>query len=450
MGVRVRERTRQAFKNLAWSRSTSFELRLTVLELLMSDTSEEGSADSKRMARLLLPTEKSPEVIRVLCNACVTNGWDDLVPALVRSYSRESPNVPDGDRDERIAIDALRNGEAVEAVVFEIFLDPGAGLDDGQELAVLRVAKRTRDDAWGLLSRLDGGRGMRERLLASVDVGSLRDAQTGMVLGDLGRVWEGFGFLPSTALELEWLEGILRNPVKAKDEKNQQWWADAKGVFDGLSSEQREGLSLRHLEALRWASAHRPAWIEMDLRSLRGVLADRLAGREHQKRKSEKGESRRLESLRDWSSQMTWADVLGILVIDEAISGAELIEQVFIQRELDRKDTKTEYGGIIDVDGGDEYRVVFFRPRARDRVSDERFVASDDMMRFSDRAIAHYHFHANKRNNAKYAGPSGGDLINASLSGRACVVFTSLGKRELNVDVYLPSGVVIDLGRIVR
>ncbi|MBL4591995.1 MAG: hypothetical protein JKY96_08555, partial [Phycisphaerales bacterium] len=115
-GVRVRERTRQAFKNLAWSSATSPELRLEVLDLLMSDTSEEGGADSKRMARLLLPTEKSPEVIRVLCQRCAENGWDDLVPAIVRSYSRVSPNVPDLERDERRAIESLRPNEQIESV----------------------------------------------------------------------------------------------------------------------------------------------------------------------------------------------------------------------------------------------------------------------------------------------------------------------------------------------
>jgi len=132
------------------------------------------------------------------------------------------------------------------------------------------------------------------------------------------------------------------------------------------------------------------------------------------------------------------------------LSDRSVIEQLFIQRGLDREDEKTEYGGVLDADSNNQFRAVLFRPRARDRVSDERFVASDDMMRFSDRSLAHYHFHANQRNNAKYAGPSLGDFLNAAESGRTCVVLTSLSTNELNVDLYQPDGVVIDLGKIVQ
>ncbi|MEA5615154.1 hypothetical protein, partial [Nodularia spumigena] len=63
-GVRVRERTREAFKSLAWSNSTEERVRATLIRLLMSDTSEEGAADSLNMARLMLPTERSPEIVR--------------------------------------------------------------------------------------------------------------------------------------------------------------------------------------------------------------------------------------------------------------------------------------------------------------------------------------------------------------------------------------------------
>jgi len=83
-------------------------------------------------------------------------------------------------------------------------------------------------------------------------------------------------------------------------------------------------------------------------------------------------------------------------------------------------------------------------------MNDQRFVASDDMFRYSDRSLVHYHMHANKRDNGKYAGPSATDLVNVMMSGRTNLVFTSLGKRELNIDLYLPSGAVIDLGQIVE
>lgn len=449
-GVRVRERTRQALKNLAWSNATEAELRLVVLDLLMSDTSEEGAADSKRMARLLLPTEKSPAVVRVLCERSVANGWDDLVPAIVRSYSRVSPNVPDADRDERRAIASLRPGERIEDVVFETFLQPTAGLVDEQERAVLRVSERVRGDAWGLLSRLDPDRSVRRELLRRGAQGRSISPETEGLLADLRSVDATFGIVPETGMELEWLTQILRNSDADRAAANRGWWGEASSAVARLSGEQRDGLELRHLEAIRWADAERSAWIGMDRTALRRELARRLDGREHKKRKAEKGESRRLESLSDWSAVLGWADLLTILVVDEAVMDRSVVEQLFVQRGLDREDESTEYGGVLDADSDERFRAVLFRPRARDRVSDERFVASDDMMRFSDRSLAHYHFHANDRNNARHAGPSMGDFLNARESGRTCVVITSLGTDELNVDVYQPDGVVIDLGKIVR
>jgi len=449
-GVRVRERTRQAFKNLAWSSATEPELRLVILDLLMSDTSEEGGEDSMRMARLLLPTEKSPAVVRVLCQRSVENGWVDLVPSMVRSYSRVSPNVPDSERDERKAIEALRPGQSIESVIYGVFLDPGAGLADDQERAVLRVTERVRGDAWGLLSRLDPDRTVRRDLLRRGTAGQTLDAATEGLLADLREVDVTFGILPESAMELEWLSQILRNSDTDRAAANRAWWGEASSAVGRLVGEQRSGIELRHLEAIRWIAAVHPEWMTMDRAELRRVLSDRLAVREHQKRKAEKGESRRLESLNDWSSVLGWADLLTILAVDEALSDRSVIEQLFIQRGLDREDEKTEYGGVLDADSNNQFRAVLFRPRARDRVSDERFVASDDMMRFSDRSLAHYHFHANQRNNAKYAGPSLGDFLNAAESGRTCVVLTSLSTNELNVDLYQPDGVVIDLGKIVQ
>ncbi|MEL6796707.1 MAG: hypothetical protein AAFO89_07765, partial [Planctomycetota bacterium] len=44
--------------------------------------------------------------------------------------------------------------------------------------------------------------------------------------------------------------------------------------------------------------------------------------------------------------------------------------------------------------------------------------------------------------------PREGDLNYAALYGRTCVVLTSIDDGVMNVDVYFPSGAVIDLGVI--
>ena len=448
-GVRVRERTRQALKNLAWSSATTPDLRYTALDLLMSDTSPEGDADSAKMARLILPTEEDRQAVRIILQHAIRAKWQGLMPAIIRSYARVAPGYPDAERMERKAIEALSPGQPLETVVFEVFLDPLKGASNREERSILRVADRTRDDAWGLLARLDQDGSKRTALLDSnIDL-SASDAGTQQTLSDLQVLWNDFGILPDQAMELSWLRQLRRSSDEKWAANNVVWWEASRSVVSTLSGEQREGLELRHLEAIRWADENHPEWLTMRRDGMAGFLGDRLSSRTHVKRKADKGDQPRRERLGDWESQLSWGDLLTILVVDEAVHSEAVVEKLYIQRRLDKKDTKTEYGGIFDVDSkSGVHRAILFRPRARDRVSDERFVASEDMIRFSDRALAHYHFHANERNNEKYAGPSHADFINAETSGRTSVVITSLKDDQLNVDLYQPDGVVIDLGII--
>jgi len=448
-GVRVRERTRKALKNLAWSNATSPGLRVRVLELLMSDESAEGSADSRTMARLLLPTERSPDAVRVMASAAVEGGWTELTPALVRSYARVSPNVPDIDRDERAALISLSGGDSIEEIVFEAFLKPTTGIEDEREQVVLRLAQRTRDDAWGLLSRLDPNGDLR-RLLIESEIDEDSENASRVLVADLRAAMNDFGVMPESSMQIQWLTNLRHHSDPRNERLNGLWWAQVKEAVAGLGGNQRAGLGLGHLEAVRWAAANRPAWLALDRDGLFGVASTRMSQRKHLKRKSQKGEGRRLERLGDWAGVLSWGDLLTVLVVDDALGNAGVVDQIFRQRALDTKDESTEYGGVIEADAEDGFRAVLYRPRMRDRMNDERFVASDDMFRFSDRALVHYHMHANKRNNGRYAGPSLEDLANAKESGRANLVFTSLGDDELNVDVYFPNGAVIDLGRIYQ
>ncbi len=447
-GVRVRERTRKALKNLAWSSATSPDLRYTTLDLLMSDTSPEGNADSARMARLILPTETDRQAVRIILQHAIRAKWQGLMPAIIRSYARVAPGYPDEDRMERKAIAALEPNQQLEAVVFGVFLDPLKGASNREERSILRVADRTRDDAWALLARLDKDGSQRVRLLESgIDL-STSDKGTRETIDDLVACWTEFGILPNQAQEIAWLRQLRRSKDDKVATKNRQWWSEAAKAVSSLNYQQRSNLEIRHLEAIRWASIERADLLSMDRNGLLETLADRLSKRTLVKRKSDKGKQPRKERLSDWQDQLSWADVLTILVVDDAIGTPSVVEKLYIQRKLDKKDRKTEYGGILDTDTNQGHRAILFRPRSRDRVSDERFVASDDMMRFSDRALAHYHFHANERNNEKYAGPSYADFINARTSGRTSIVLTSLKADELNVDLYQPDGVVIDLGII--
>ncbi|MCC5823328.1 MAG: hypothetical protein LAT64_02220 [Phycisphaerales bacterium] len=446
-GVRDRSRTREAFKSLAWSTATDDAVRQTLVRLLLSDRTPEGEADSLSMARLMLPTERSPEITRLLAAGGVERGWDELIPALVRSYARMRPGVSDSVRVEREAIGALRPGVPVEETIYSVFVRPSKAVVDGQERAVLRAEDRARDDAWTLLSRLDAEGRLRARLIgeplpADADEDSRADVET------LRAGLAELGALPRTGAELAWLRRLHRHEDAALRAENRAWWAQASGAIAGLRTDQRRGLELRHAEAVRWASAERPEWLAASRQELLTELASRLSGRSIRQRSAERGQRPRSERLRGYADRMSWGDVLTVLVVDEALASEGIDAAVFEQTELDRRDTTTEYGGVLDVGPDGTHRLVLFRPRARDRISDDRFVASSDMIRFSDRALAHYHLQVQRARMASQAGPSEGDLVYAADSGRTCLVFTSVGSRTLNVDVYTPDGVIIDLGMV--
>lgn len=450
-GIRDRERTRYALKNLAWSGGTDPELRLVILDMLMSDQSDAGSADSLTMARLLLPNERDPEAVRIIARHAVDSGWKDLIPSFVRSLSKQNPSIPDRERAEFLAIERLSDGQPIEQVIFSVFLNPSGGSGSKQERAVLKVADRTRDEAWGLLGRMDPSGQRRERFITSalqntesVDPGSVE------LLEDIRSGRDELGVLPDTSLEISWLASLRHHTDERNRTANEAWWSQARDAVRLLSNEQRESLRLRHLEPVRWVSENESQWLALSSEELYAVLNARLRDRTVHKRKSEGGEPPRLERLGDWVQQMSWGDLLTVLVVDEALSSTSVRNQLFTQRELDKQDSSTEYGGVIETGPETQWRAVLYRPRQRDRLSDVRFVASDDMFRFSDRSLLHYHFHVNDRNNARYAGPSLQDLQNSNYSQRTSMVLTSLGSDELNVDVFFGNGVVIDLGKIQR
>ena len=62
-------------------------------------------------------------------------------------------------------------------------------------------------------------------------------------------------------------------------------------------------------------------------------------------------------------------------------------------------------------------------------------------------ALAHYHFHVQRVDNAEFAGPGPGDMDYATDQGRACVVFTSVRAGVLNANYY-HAGVSVNLGEV--
>jgi len=418
---------REPLKTIAWRRGARNDLRLAAIKALLED----DPVDTAHMLGLMLPTETDWDVIRKIGDLAVENHWTELAPALVRSWSRPVATPTDADRPERAALVGLFPGESIEAVVYRVFATPGQ--DD-------LFSDRARTQAWGLLQRIDKD-GSRTRALlendASPDSG---DA----LLADLHASARELRVVPRTAEQLDWLRSM-------RTTENQSFWRSTAKAVSTLTDEQRDGLALRHVAAVVWASAHEPSWLAASRTELLSQAKSQLDSvRKHQRTDGYvdfTGDQR--ETFATWESRLVWGDALDLLVAIRAIVDPGVAERLFDQATKDQADTTTEYGGAIDA-LADGFRATLYPPRPTQRVSDRRFVASADLLRASATSLFHYHFHAQKWRNEAFAGPGRGDLDYANRFGRACIVFTLVSKNTIDADYYQPGGARLDLGEISR
>lgn len=449
-GAAAREATRESIRALIWQRSAPSEVRVSAAESLVRGATPGEEADAQRLFALRLPTETDWPVIEKICEIAAERGWEGMTPALVRSLSRKVTEPADGDRPERHALLRIHPDRDLADIVFDVFLTPAVGEGVSRDLA-----ERARRDAWALMERVDPD-GIRRAELLSEHSGTTPDDP---MLADLLAAASDLRVTPVTSSELEWLR-TLRD---RSDPRNAVWWREASEAIAALNDEQRRGLALRHAEPVRWASIHRSRWLSASREQLHAELEQRLRPRRVYQRTAERfGTSPAVpERLRDWRDELVWADLLTILIIDEAVREPHTVEAMFEQVERDRADTSTEYGGILAavdawppesgaVPAQAGFHIVLYPPRPAQRLGPNRFVASEQMMLDSRRALAHYHYHAQRIRNRDYAGPGPGDHEYAATHRRSCIVVTSIGSNELNVDYFQPGGAVIDLGLIRR
>ncbi|MFN0012477.1 MAG: hypothetical protein ACKVS8_12630 [Phycisphaerales bacterium] len=427
---------REALKSVAWMARAPSPVRVHALELILADPADPDGVDTRNMMRLMLPVEPDMGVIGFISRTAAERRWTDLAGPLVRSYSRNVAAPADVDRPERAALVALFPADTIERIVFRVFATAAGG--EGREL---ERGEKARTAAWELLSRLDVDGSIRASLL---------DGETGggdALLETLRAARRDLGAVPLTSSQLEWLQTLRNTADTRHGAERKAWWAQAAAAVASLRPQQRERLALRHAEPIRWASANRSEWMSLDRDQLATLMRTRLAGRPKAVRNMrDNGIS---DSFIDNEERLVWADVLTVLSIDDAIRQPGVVKPLFTQAEQDRADTSTEYGGIIRPDAArpDTFAAVLYPPRATQRTGDTRFVASDDLLEAGATALAHYHFHVQRVNNAEYAGPGPGDMDYALDQGRACVVFTSVRAGVLNANYYQP-GLSVNLGEV--
>ena len=426
--------TRESLKSVIWKRSNYWKLRAAALDALLEDQS--NLADTQRMLMLLLPTESvlgTWKMIEYIGDVAVQRKWTDLTPGFVVSYAHQVPSPEDPDRPERKAIEGLHPDRPVTDVVFDVFV----GRYD------VNLAERERLAAWGLLCRLDEESGHTTELLAQLDANA---ASGDTLVAALHAAAVDLHAVPETGDQLEWVNA-MRNEHKA-------FWSECTVTIARLTPEQLEGFALRDAAGVRWAATFRPEWLTLSRAALLQEVERRYDEAKHTWRTG--GSNTQVdESLRRAKDKLAWGDLLLILIADEALRDDQVVAAIFDQADEDRGDTSTEYGGVIDClpnspSDSPQFAAYPYPPRPSQRLGDNRFVASDDLIKAGAPALFHYHFHVSTFDNRKYAGPSMGDLEYARQYGRSCIVFTSTDRNSLNADYYQPNGARLDLGTIQR
>lgn len=414
----LRNATTLAMERIAWDPAEHPTLRAATIRTLL-ESEGETSVRAKEAARVRLPRERSREVVLTVCEAAAAGGWHDFEGPILRSYVKFVKGVEDKERAERAALVRLRPGVDIARIAFDVF--------------VSSTSEDERWDAWDVADRLDTDGTKRRAWLHEV-AGSNDEVVAAMAVAgrDLRAV-------PRSSKEVQWLMTIRR------DAKSGAWWSAVTAAVAKVPA--GTTLELRHAEAVRWAGVNKAEWLGRTRSELLEELRGRVRGREHFGRSVESQDRRPRERLDQVEERLGWGDVLQVLVLDTVVRGEGVAAALLRQAELDRKDTTTEYGGVLESPEAGA-KVVLHMPRGSERGGDSTFVASPEMIGASTYGLAHYHFHAQNWRQQEYAGPSPQDLEYAKRYGRACLVFTAVREGQLAVDYYQPDGVVVDLGVI--
>jgi len=406
----------KALQDLLWKpKYPAFQRQHAIDELIIYD--ERAFRDSLPRRFGLL---RNWDTINHIFDHAVERNWTDFTVVAVDNYARRAHGIGDLERPERRVIEKLNPGKTVEQVIFEVF----ANADD-------RKTYKQQVAAWELICRLQRS----DVLIDLLD----EAANTTPLVIDLKAGAEQLHVLPRNREGVLWLQAIRQSPYEA-------FWESAVEMVGRLNVEQKTGLQLRHLPILLILE---PSDIEKSRSDLvRQVDVWTHATRRYLTGPTYDGPMRDWPQEFDkWSGQLCWADLASINVIRRAVQDRVVAAALFAHADRDLQDVSTEYGGVLKITDG-RFTAERYEPRFRDH--DLKFIASDKMITDMYTNAAHYHFHAQRYKNARYAGPGEGDIRLAERIHANYLVFTFIDRDHLNVDYYQHGRIVIDLGTIAR
>ncbi|MHC5113687.1 MAG: hypothetical protein ACYTGP_04580 [Planctomycetota bacterium] len=412
-----------ALAGTVWRPGYRPRVRTAAIDVLRDD-------DAETLRKLLdrrLPRIEDWSALEVTCERVAQLGWVDLAPALVRSWARAVPGIPDRRRPEYVALASLLGGEEqVEPYLLETFLATRSVAEQGL---------RTR--CWELLHRL-GHREALRRMLAETE------PEPGDVfMLDLVRGARELSVVPHNREEVLWLRSLYM-PERAA------FLAETRAALAALPADRRRDLEIRHLPVVVACARHRPDLLDTDPATLHARLEARLRGgrfHAHEWNSGDAGQDAR-RPLERWRDELTFGDLLTFALVLEALDEPSVVTTLYAMAERDRLDDTTEYGGLVSLDDAGRFRIVEFSPKLR--AGDRKFHASQAMLDAAYTALLHFHFHVQRYANREFAGPGPGDLLYAERLRANCLVLTFTGRDALNVDFYRHGPVVVDFGEIRR
>lgn len=356
-------------------------------------------------------------VLEGLVDLAVEKGWRSWGGSLVRSYAGEMLGVDDLDRVERRGLLGLFEGEGIEDIVWGVVKGEGSVLE--------RVA------GWEVLCRL-GGREVAEGYLKGVG------ADDGQLLIDLRGGMDDLGVVAMNREEVLWL-------MYLRMAGQREYYERLRGLVKILDDGQRGGLELRHLGELylRGEDVCKDTFKEVAMR-----MAFLMKGRRHVLggRFVEVLGDKHRQLFKNSHEDLVWGDFMSLSRLLWFMEDKAVVADLFAQAEADLRDKKGEHGGILRVVDGVAMAAGYQGKAGRD----DRYVSSGGLIRALYLGGFHYHFHAQRYDNGRYAGPGDYDMRFARRIGGGCVLFTFVEEGVLNVDFYTGGGVVIDMGCLVR
>lgn len=379
----------------AWSANEPTRLRLALLQRLHQANADRFWNDAIANWRY----ESNREVDRLLVDASRDAGESAAAALLLRWADREPLQYP----RERLAYRthwlAAQSALPPDGLGGEASARLFAWLDSNRPWA-WRVA------AWRVLANWYEHRSLEAALIAHA-----KEGEANALLLDLRAVVGVLGALPTRGWELYTLRAMRSD----RDARGDSAWQNFAALAVRFTPDERRHLSMRHA-----------AWVT------RATTIDKPALSHDQ-------------AFDDASNQI---DARVARWLQQGLLSPLTTNELFAQADADHADPSSEHGGLVLL--SDAGGPVFTAYPPVERRHDRAYFAPPSLSLDLGRAVATYHFHAERHRNGKYTGPGFGDRRAVEASATNMLVFTFLDRDTLAVQMASPGEQLFDLGVIRR